>query len=762
MRSNQAYIPQVAGDIGFSIDDVAYISTVVIGALNNMAVGNPVVTAYRQETLVNGYNNDDFDAVVELTCGILDVNGLRVDEHSTSRAAEAAILFKSTEFAVQDHDFYTSVPENIRIAFDETMYKYDDMRHSLQNRYDTVHARNQRQHVPNYAQQNNYDDRRFSNNNNGGYAPAPRRDTRTSAAPRLSNQSGFGNSFGGGGNRVNEGYNQMGGYNQNRGGGLPLGAGRSVAAGMTAPAPHNRGAVYSADDFRGRGRNNNTVGRESGAAREMGFGGDAVTQTAAQVQHRGIPQGERFPTRQDNQNVPDRSNYVQRDAHLNNNAPQKQVGNNDNQTGNQMAEALRTIQQLKQDAVTGLTPYGNEVIHKLPSGKVVLILKATKANAEGYTNKYCKFPPMTPLDLQAWYILNENKEIVDLITLDNKDYDMEKSEHETARFFQPWGTKTSLPDTEATSRELAKMQVKAQVEEIEKALVEEYDMDSEDFVKLPEDKNILDIERLHVINKDDMATIDKGDDLVGVGRRMLLESVGNEEIKELYREAVEGAEVVPVNYHAMTFYNWTLGGRAAEKALELRGLNSFPSIRRKLYELSDILPSSTMRLIDSIATEWVNNVVHTRFGYDKEAINSFMLDIEGLLDFFEANDAEVLTRFKQMASNLVTTVLYPHTTSDEYVLRAMGATEDEDSLVVFGEMSNITIMNLDSDLFAVNAEMDGGTVTKTSWSSLHSVIEIIKDMAKPQVANYYLSTRDNCKMKISITNDVGVYLIERA
>lgn len=737
--SNAPYVPPEAGiGLDYTDNDVVYITNLTMYCLERISPDNRLMLEYADLLAENGFDNENFDALIGLICVYLRYAGYELsDAPGVEDAIKTVSMWLACADVYDDQEYFETLTPQGQHVIMKGVNAMRDASPGLKRTVETY----ERQYS-NAAPRQVVSSRPIYHSNNEPRTPAPRRSAHIGGYGRPDPHRTRRTRRGGGGGTA-----------------LPMGTTRSVASNAlnrgSVPV-HTSNRVLSATDIRSANRyqqNSRGINRDNGAARDLTYGGDNSATDMGTVSRAPAraPVSER-PVREVDTNEQPRRQRT-RQTNLKDTNPQDVV-----RRGVDEAATMRQAQ------IDSLTPVGNEQLHKLPTGKTVLIVEATQANEVGRVNHYCKRTPVTPLDMRGYYILDEKKDIAGFILLDNEDYDMDKTDHETARFFKPWGTKNSLPDPKETSRELAKLQTKAQVNLIERELVEKYGDAETGEVNIPQEDDVLDFDRLHIIDNGNMACVDSNDDLVAIGKRLLLEGVANEDIKQLYREASQDGEIVPVNYHGIHFYNWSLSPESGgDKALELRGLTTHASIRRKLFELSELIPSSTMHLIDKLATDWVNNTMNRRYGYEGEAIDSYMLNIEELLDFLHGEPGDIAKNFNTLATQLVSTVLYPHKMSEDYVRKALQREDEEDNNeVVFASMMSITLINLDSDKFAVNAEVDGGSITMSSWPSMHSAIETIRSTSKPQVSDYYIVTRDNCKMRVSITVDAGVYSLTLA
>lgn len=326
---------------------------------------------------------------------------------------------------------------------------------------------------------------------------------------------------------------------------------------------------------------------------------------------------------------------------------------------------------------------------------------------------------------------------------------MDRERHDTTRFFTTWGPKTRLPNHKATAKALGHIQTKALIREIEKEIEAKYNFD--DLEELP----AIDVDKMYVASS--ITTYEPHEDFVATGRQILLDEVKHEHVKEMFSEGIETATI---NYTAIEFCGWTIVGDAAKKVMELKGLSSFSAIKNKLFELDELIPSSTLHELDVIATNWVNDYVQYNLGISGWTIDSFMNDIDELITEL-AKVYSITTEFTSKAALLVGTVLCPMTNRDADIRALTGLSEDGPFTVKFGKMSNITLIQIDSDELAIYLTGLSGTITRDSWPTLSMALDVVNTLSKPTTAEMVLITKDNRKIHVSPTDVVGSYIVSR-
>ena len=381
-------------------------------------------------------------------------------------------------------------------------------------------------------------------------------------------------------------------------------------------------------------------------------------------------------------------------------------------------------------------------------GSRVKIIEANKWNMKGRNSPYTVVP-VFPMTVDGYFTLKSSGDITGVISLPKKEEDMDRQRHDVSKFFKSWGSKTREANHKATSKALGDLQNQAVITQLEKEIADKYD-----FSKLEEYPNI-DASLLYVVK--DITTYELHEDFVSTGKQLLLDEIGEEHIKEMFGENVDN---IPINYSAVSFYGWSLTGDAATKAMELKGLRSFTAIKNKLYELESVVSDSILHELDLLATNWVNEYIQYTLGVEQWNIDSFMLDIDDLITEL-ATTLGITTAFTNAASKLVESALCPLNNKDPDIRALTGLSEDGPFTVKFGKLSNITLLQIDSDELAIFLEGCSGSVTHDSWSSLAMAINIINTLAKPNTAETILVTRDNRKVYVTEGKNIGEYIISR-
>lgn len=412
---------------------------------------------------------------------------------------------------------------------------------------------------------------------------------------------------------------------------------------------------------------------------------------------------------------------------------------------------VREEREAKSDAVVNDNvnqTVSEETWFEKEDGSRVKIINATERNMKGRNSPYTVVP-VFPMTVDGYFTLKSNGDITGVIGLPKKEEDMDRQRHDVSKFFKSWGSKTRLANHKATSKALGDLQNQAVISQLEKELADKYD-----FEKLEEYPNI-DSNLLYVVK--DITTYELHEDFVSTGKQMLLDEIGEEHVKEMFGESVDN---IPINYSAVSFYGWSLTGDAATKAMELKGLRSFTAIKNKLYELESVVSDSILHELDLLATNWVNEYIQYTLGVEQWNIDSFMLDIDDLITEL-ATTLGITTAFTNAASKMVESVLCPLNNKDPDIRELTGLSEDGPFTVKFGKLSNITLLQIDSDELAIFLEGCSGSVTHDSWSSLAMAINIINTLAKPNTAETILVTRDNRKVYVTEGKNIGEYIISR-
>lgn len=389
-----------------------------------------------------------------------------------------------------------------------------------------------------------------------------------------------------------------------------------------------------------------------------------------------------------------------------------------------------------------------EILHEQEDGRRVLIIPATQTNMRQRKTPY-NVLPLFPTTVDGYFTINSSGDITGVLGLPKSEEDMERQRHDVSRFFKNWGNMTRPVNHKATAKALGDIQSKALIRQMEAEIEEKYNLN--DIETLPE----VDVDKLYVAKA--ITTYEAHEDFVSTGQHLLLEDIEHENLRKKFDEKISD---IPINYSAIRFCGFSLTGIAADKALELNGLVSFSSIRNKLIELEPLVPSSTLHELDLIATDWVNNLVKRKFGILKWDIDSFLLDIEDLIAEL-AKDYGISVAFTSLASGLVETVLKPLTNKDKEVCDLTGLTPDGELTVKFGKLSNITLLQIDSDELALFLEEECGSVTHDSWSSMATALDVISTLSKQNTAEMMLITRDNRKIYVDQGNTKGEHILSR-
>lgn len=410
----------------------------------------------------------------------------------------------------------------------------------------------------------------------------------------------------------------------------------------------------------------------------------------------------------------------------------------------------RSRRQATRAVVAEETPVANsgEILHEKEDGVIIRTILATQDNMMGRKTPYSVIP-IFPMTVDGYFTLNSKGDITGVIGLPKSEEDMNRARHDASRFFKAWGNKTREANHRATAKALGDIQTKAKISEIETQLANKYDFDT--LEQLP----VVDTDTLYVVKT--MTTYEPHEDFVSTAQELLLSEIGHEHVHEMF--ATDIGEI-PINYSAVEFCGLSLTGDAASKAMELKSLTSFSAIRNKLLELESLLPSSSLHELDSIATNWVNDLVLYTLGVLGWTIDSFMLDIDDLTKAL-SDKLFISTAFTSQAANLVSTVLCPLTNKDEDIRNLTGLAEDGPFTVKFGKLTNITIIRVDSDEFGLYLDGLSGCVTRDSWSSLSMALDIVTTLSNAHTAEMLLVTSDNRKIHVTAGNAVGEYILSR-
>lgn len=699
--SQQPYVPNVAEEFGFNHEEVAFVSANASHTLVNLSKTETWAYDFIEAAASNGYVNKTWDRIVELTCGFMYLNGEGFERKIVDYYAGVVIRGLAADELIENL-------ERTR-RWNELEYHVQDKLNAISEEFNTL-----RQGLNNLFQQT----QRRSNINNRGRGM----DTRGYSQPRGLDSLGSRSTVG------PKSYSRGGshGFNSN----------------ATSPGLTLGGAAARRDNPRGFSRGGREPARERFNDIDTTIVDNAPTYQPAYRQDHNTENNQMRTYRSDATVEGIKS---RRERHI-----------------ATIEEDVGSIAPAPAEVVDETRAQGKELRH-VADGKSVLIIRPIDAeeDEDKYPNLFNpQFAPITAGDVQVFYLLDKNRNIVDMII--SEEDEMVKEEHETARFFAAWGNKTGLPDVEETSKTLAKLQTNARVDEIEKQLVSRYGLDTDD-AELPE--KLVDISKLHIVDSDNIAQIKSlDDDLVSIGRSVLFESIDNEKLKSSYMLSNIGGVVIPTNFQTAIVPDWTLNGEAGTLALELIGLKTHGSIRRKLFELADIVDSNIMKLIDKIATDWMNEFIHKQLGYDYGVALSYMADVEQFIDWVEKDDNTLYTAFCSSASLLVNTVLKPLDTNLQEVKDRFDLEGDAwDNQVIFADISNITLINIDSDDFSANLNTNKGigTITRKTWASMWLVCKNLFGLCTPDVNKVLIVTRDNCKMQISRTYLPGEYSLSQ-
>lgn len=397
-----------------------------------------------------------------------------------------------------------------------------------------------------------------------------------------------------------------------------------------------------------------------------------------------------------------------------------------------------------------ITPKDGEKVYIDEKGNKFLITPATEQNAQDRKNPFQGIPVCRP-GVKAFFQLNNNGDIVGIVTMPIPEEEiLDKSKHDATRFFSNWGNKQKEVDHLATQKALGDLQTKKHLEQLEKQFDELYKSDDDGVIKImPE----IDTAALYVVK--DFTTYEAHQDFVETGKQLALNSISNETTRNYVQNKIDD---LPINYNAVKFNPITLKGEAAQKSLELRNLRSFTSIRDKMFELEELLPSSTLYVMDSIATEWVNEQLRIRFN-GVMFIDSFMSDIEDLIGALA--EEGITVEFTNLAPMLVGTVLYPHDNTSADICRLTGLELNGELRVKFAKATNVTIIQIDSDELALFMEGNKGIVNSTTWATMTMALDVVDVLSKPFTANNILVTRDNRMVNVTKSANKGDYILSK-
>ena len=390
----------------------------------------------------------------------------------------------------------------------------------------------------------------------------------------------------------------------------------------------------------------------------------------------------------------------------------------------------------------------NEHWHEKKDGSRVVVVPAVLREIKSRKGPY-KVLPLFPSNTTGYFTINSDGDITGVVGVPKSEEDMDRERHDPTRFFSTWGPKTRIPNHKATAKALGHLQTKDRISEIEKELEAKYNF--EELEELPE----IDIDKMYVANS--ITTYEPHEDFVSTGRQILLDEVKHEHVKEMFSEGIETATI---NYTAIEFCGWTIVGDGAKKAMELKGLSSFSAIKNKLFELDEFIPSSTLHELDVIATNWINDYVLYNLGIRGWVIDSFMNDIDVLIKEL-AKEYSITTEFTSKAALLVGTVLCPMTNRDADIRELTGLVEEGPLTVKFGKMSNITLIQIDSDELDIYMAGLSGMVTRDSWPTLSMALDVVNTLSKPNTAEMVLITKDNRKIRVSQDSTIGSYIVSR-
>lgn len=396
------------------------------------------------------------------------------------------------------------------------------------------------------------------------------------------------------------------------------------------------------------------------------------------------------------------------------------------------------------------TPVLNEQerLHEKEDGSMVRIIPVTQDNMADRASPYAVIP-LFPITVDGYFTLNSNGDIVGVIGLPKSEEDMERDRHDASRFFKTWGNKVRDPNHRATAKALGDIQTKAKIGEIETQLAAKYDFDT--LEELP----VVDTDTLYVVKT--MTTYEPHEDFVSTAKELLLAEVEHEHVSDMFATDIDE---IPINYSAVEFYGITLTDEAAHKAMELKSLSSFGAIKNKLSELESLMPASSLYVLDSIATNWVNDLVRYTLGVENWVIDSFMSDINELTKALSSK-LNISTAFTSQAINLVSTVLHPLTNKDEDIRSLTGLSEEGPFTVKFGKLTNITLIKIDSDELGLYLDGISGCVTKESWASMSMALDVVNTLSNVHTAQMLLVTSDNRKIHVSAGKNSGEYILSR-
>lgn len=697
------YIP-VIRSIPEIEDIVDILSLAAVKNLKKLSETIPFVDMFLAEVSRNGYDNEMFDEVVQLIANMVEAEACENDDHAIEEIAGQVVVGLAATF----------VANNPRLEKLLTGPEIDVLEDCLAE-------------IANIINQLERPGRQSRGSNRRGGSRGGRGDDRDYRRGNVDRRA-----YNGGSSRRDDGYNDRGSrYDQSP-----------------------RGRRKSREPLNYRGNEDNRDNRVSRNGRQP--------PAAFESYHDAAPQDSR---RRDNLTTKDRLRLEEQDNQRGTRDPQTAPGarqanrvsiggqrtqsNNDGTQARAESRAARLENNAKAvEPVVDNKLSSNEQWYEKKDGSRVIIVPVSIREIKNRKGPY-KVLPLFPVNMAGHFTLNSDGDITGVLGIPKSEEDMDRERHDPTRFFTTWGPKTRVPNHKATAKALGHLQTKALINEIEEELESKYNFD--ELEELP----VIDIDKLYVANS--ITTYEPHEDFVSTGRQILLDEVKHEHVKEMFSE---GLETATINYSAIEFCGWTIVGDAAKKAMELKGLSSFSAIKNKLFELDELIPSSTLHELDVIATNWVNDYVQYNLGIKGWIIDSFMSDIDELVTEL-AREHRITTEFTSKAALLVGTVLCPMTNQDSDIRALTGLSEDGAFTVKFGKMSNITLIQVDSDELAIYLTGLSGVITRESWPTLSMALDVVNTLSKPTTAEMVLITKDNRKIHISQGDTTGSYIVSR-
>lgn len=408
-----------------------------------------------------------------------------------------------------------------------------------------------------------------------------------------------------------------------------------------------------------------------------------------------------------------------------------------------MREALERQQQGRPKLPAGV------IEHKFQSGKIAKLVEPTHELAKELYERFYTSPPDNTVS-EYWVELDENNKPIDYVKIYKGEVNVDRKRHETDQFFKAWMKNENKRDTDKTMKTLSMLQNSSLISEYEKMIELKLKEGIDSDEQLVETDQVIVLDGLY-------GCIEK------INNKNILRDIVIDDFLEKNPDIKLTRNVLmntPLNFNVVEFLKFNIPNSVdVQNALSIiTTASTFGQVRDGLYALSCCISKHYVKELNTHITDWINKKCHRLFGSDRQFMDSFMADLEDANEYMESIGK--LREFNSFVGELVTNVLKPYKTTDKEIREIMGYPDDVEESIMFGFISNVTCIPMDSEEYYQQCDDMGRLLVGKGEFVSGLAFGKISSYALPNNSETVVVTSDGMNMFVTKIDDKN-YILSR-